>query len=131
MPYLRSFAKDPTPGNGMTLVHQRGSGAAAALTGLRSVTTLWLITAQVATEGRQIRKHDYGNVLRNVGLATAPQQASATFFFVHCTAELLRRKPNPVCRQSKLQDSQRVLRRGSCFHGLLPPLRNKQQASGM
>jgi len=64
----------------MTLVHQRGSGAAAALTGLRSVTTLWLITAQVATEGRQIRKHDYGNVLRNVGLATAPQQASATFF---------------------------------------------------
>ncbi|KAL0044750.1 hypothetical protein WJX82_008119 [Trebouxia sp. C0006] len=33
-------------------------------------------------------------------------------------------------RHTKLQDSQRMLLRGSCFHGLLPPLRNKQQASG-
>ncbi len=61
---------------------RRGFGAAAGqpIATLRSVIALWLMKAQVANEGLQIRKHGYGKLLRNMGLATAPQQASATFF---------------------------------------------------
>ena len=50
--------------------------------------------------------------------------------FVHYTAALLRRKPIPVCRQSKLPLWQQVPRRGSSFHGGVPQLRNNKQASG-
>ncbi len=48
--------------------------------------------------------------------------------FVHYTAALLRRKPIPVCRQSK--HWQQLPRRGSSFRGGLPQLRNNKQASG-
>jgi len=42
----------------------------------------WLsVTAtQVASKGHRTGKHGYRNVLRDLGLATTPQQASAVFF---------------------------------------------------
>jgi len=51
-----------------------------ALKALRCVTVWCWIEAQTASAGRQIWKHGYGNLLRDMGLASIPQQASATVF---------------------------------------------------
>ncbi len=60
----------------------------AARTGLRSVIALWLIEAQLASEGRQTRKHGLRNLLRDKGLAFTPRQASA-LFFLYTTRQLV------------------------------------------
>ncbi len=64
-----------------------------------------------------------------MGLAATPQQASA-IFSVKYVAAFLRRKPVPVCRQSKLPYWQQLPCRGSSFQGVVPQLRNKKQATG-
>ena len=57
------------------------------------VFSVWLIEAQVATEGLRIRQHGYTNVLRDLGRATTPPQVSALCCCVYYTAILLRRQP--------------------------------------
>ena len=54
----------------------------AARKALRLVTAWWLIEAQKASEGRQIRKHGYRRLLPDMGLATTPQQAIAVFSLI-------------------------------------------------
>jgi len=100
----------------------------AARKALRSATAWWLTEAQAASDRRQIRKHGYRELLPDMGLASTPQQASTIFFLY--TAAFLRRKPIPVCRESKLPHWQQLRRRGSSFSGRVPQLRNNKHATG-
>ena len=47
---------------------------------LRLVVAVWLSRPRAAGEGHQARKHGYGDVLPELGLATASLQASAAIF---------------------------------------------------
>ena len=69
-------------------------------------------------------------LLRDMGLPSTPQQASATYFPVHHTSAFLRRKPVPPCRRSKFTLRQQLPRRGSSFQGGVPQLRSNKQATG-
>ncbi len=69
-------------------------------------------------------------LLRDMGLPSTPQQASATCFPVHHTSASLRRKPVPPCRRSKFTLRQQLPRRGSSFQGGVPQLRSNKQATG-
>ncbi len=80
--------------------------------------------AQTANEGRLIQQHGYRSVLRNLELASTPQQASPVSL---CTLDsiLLRRQSQPVRRHSIFPR----LGRGSFLHGVkLSQLRNNKQA---
>ena len=44
------------------------------------MVAVWLLGPRVAGEGHQARSHGYGDVQPKLGLATAPQQASADVF---------------------------------------------------
>ena len=91
---------------------------------------MWLSGPRAAGEGHQARKHGYGGVLLELGLATASQQASADS--CDCALHLvLRRQPTDVCRHSKLLRLQQILGRISPLHGLKSQLKNTRQATGM
>ena len=45
-----------------------------------NVVAVWLSGPRAAGEGQQARKHGYGDVLPELGLATASLQASAAIF---------------------------------------------------
>ena len=47
------------------------------------MVAVWLSRPRAAGEGHQARKHGYGDVLPELGLATASQQASADLVIVH------------------------------------------------